>query len=113
MMRIIEDLYAYIDAYPRHLLLPHRLMAYPASVLTGFHQRSISHVEGPYDWFDMQCCLRRQHCTDRHDWQKVSNESVPVLKVFGLQVPLGNSNFHAETYRYCTLRNSSHMQTCP
>jgi hypothetical protein len=34
LMRPIEDLYGYLDAYPRHLVVPHRLMAYPASVRT-------------------------------------------------------------------------------
>ena len=29
MMRIPFEIYSYIDMYPRHLMLPHRLMAYP------------------------------------------------------------------------------------
>jgi hypothetical protein len=112
MMRNPDDLYAYLDLNPRHLILPHRLMAYPESVLMAFHHREVSeHL--PMDWFDMQCCLPRQHCTERNDWRKVSNDSVSILKIFGLQVPLGNSNFHAETYRYCSLKNSTEQAPCP
>ena len=28
---------------------------------------------------------------------------MPILSVFGLQVALGNANFHKETYRACVL----------
>lgn len=146
MMRVPDDLYAYLDLNRRHLMVPHRLMAYPSTVLKYFHKRTVdepavasvedvkeaaeeqgttfSHVadgvlrgttdpRGPTDWMDMQCCLPRQHCTDRKGWVKVSNTSVPVVEIFGLQVPLGNSNFHAELYRACTLRDSTNQHECP
>lgn len=113
MMRTPDDIYAYVDFHPRHMMLPHRLMAYPASVLQHYHHRQLRR-DAPNDWMDMQCCLTRQYCEDRHDWQKVSNASaVSVVQVYGLQVPLGNSNFHSETYRSCPLRESHNMHTCP
>lgn len=146
MMRIPDDIYAYLDLNRRHLMIPHRLMAYPVSVLKYFHKRTVDvsdfpssteasststttvmtppriedgvltstfHPRSPYDWMDMQCCLPRQHCTERNDWRKVSNTSVPVVNIFGLQVPLGNSNFHSEMYRACVLRESTNHHECP
>lgn len=32
MMRPVEEMYEYLQQYPRHLITPHRLMAYPLSV---------------------------------------------------------------------------------
>ncbi len=52
----------------------------------------------------MSCCLPRQNCWDRNDWLSVKETAVPVLNLFGLHTPLGNSNFHAELYRHCELR---------
>ncbi len=114
MMRIPDEVYAYIDKYPRHLAVPHRLMAYPAPILTLHHHRPPS-SSGPFDWLDMHCCLPRQHCTERKNWMHVSNASaLSLLNIYGIQVPLGNSNFHAETYRACALTNSSGTNfTCP
>jgi hypothetical protein len=107
MMRIPDDVYRYLDAHPRHLMIPHRLMAYPKPILTLHHKRPVS-LAGPFDWMDLSCCVPRQKCTDRKDWVHVSNaSSLPVLNIYGIQVPLGNSNFHAETYRACRLSNSS------
>ncbi|RYH05962.1 hypothetical protein EON65_43465 [archaeon] len=81
-------------------------------MVTAFHNRSLT--PAPPSWEDLQCCIPRQHCTERHDWQHVSNASaVPILSLYGIPVPLGNSNFHAETYRYCTLATSTDLHVCP
>lgn len=32
MNRVPEDQYDYLDQHPRHVMIPHRLMAYPADV---------------------------------------------------------------------------------
>jgi len=32
MNRRPEDQYEYLDAHPRHVMIPHRLMAYPSDV---------------------------------------------------------------------------------
>jgi hypothetical protein len=32
MMRTPDLLYQYVDDHPRHLIIPHRLMAYPVTV---------------------------------------------------------------------------------
>eukprot|EP01034_Spumella_vulgaris_P026815 gene26815-33456_t len=63
MMRIPDDIYSYLDKHPRHLMIPHRLMAYPKPILTLHHKRPVSR-SGPFDWMDLSCCLARQKCTD-------------------------------------------------
>lgn len=40
MMRPVEEMYAYLNQHPRHLMVPHRLMTYPASVSRLFHSLS-------------------------------------------------------------------------
>lgn len=114
MMRLPDAIYSYLDKYPRHLMVPHRLMAYPSAILALHHKRAASR-SGPADWMDMQCCLPRQHCTERKEWVHVSNAShLPLLNIYGIQVPLGNSNFHAETYRACNLTASGVQgHVCP
>lgn len=102
MMRIPDQAYEYLDHFPRHLVVPHRLMAYPAVVVKHFHKREIS-CDPPLGWMDKKCLLPLQYCTDRKEWVHVSNETVPILNVYGIQVPLGNSDFHKEFYRACRL----------
>ena len=36
MNRRPEDQYDYLDAHPRHVMIPHRLMAYPPDVSTNY-----------------------------------------------------------------------------
>lgn len=116
MMRIPVDIYSYLDKYPRHLMVPHRLMAYPSSIITLHHKRTPSN-SSPFQWMDMTCCLPRQHCTERKNWVHFSDaKNLSLLNIYGIQVPLGNANFHAETYRACTLRTKSGNESeniCP
>jgi hypothetical protein len=60
-------------------------------------------VSKPLDWIDMKCLLPYQHCTDRKQWIHVSNDSLPILNIYGIQIPLGNSDFHKESFRACHL----------
>ena len=121
MMRPLDELYTHLETYKRRLLVPHRLMPYPEAVLLHFHKRDILQpmptqaVKGfrPQDWKTMNCCMRRQNCWDRLEWIKVSNYTVPVVSVYGIVTPLGNSNFHAEDYRYCTLYQRGGVNICP
>lgn len=151
VMRAHDDLYDHLDAYPRRLLVPHRLIPYPEPILTHFHKRrtnssglvgmerlgqagagagaqpSPSHeyaanaqasaVAGnshPLAFYQQNCCTRRQNCHGkRDDWIHVRNSSVAVVNMFGLLVPLGNNNFHAETYRACALDVAGGVEVCP
>jgi hypothetical protein len=121
MMRPLDEIYRHLEMYKRRLLVPHRLMPYPEPVLSMFHKRNVNAKMasqavkgyGPEDWEKMNCCLRRQNCWDRNEWIKVSNSTVPVVSVHGIITPLGNSNFHAETYRYCQLRAEGGQNICP
>jgi hypothetical protein len=65
------------------------------------------------DWVDMNCCLPRQNCVDRKGWLNFKDEKVPILNVFGLQVALGNVNFHLESYRQCDLNVLGGLDFCP
>jgi len=112
MMRIHEDIYAHLKAYPRRLIIPHRLSPYPDPILTVFHERNVSN-NPPMSWFDMSCCIPRTNCLDRKSWIHVKDYRVPIINIFGLQVPLGNINFHEEKLRHCSLNPYSSNVTCP
>eukprot|EP01038_Epipyxis_sp_PR26KG_P010863 gene10863-14580_t len=112
MLRSPSYVYDYLKKYPRHLMIPHRLMAYPEPVLTIFHKRSLNDYN-PFDWFDFQCCMPLQNCVERNYWVHVKNSSVPIINIYGIQVPLGNSNFHTETFRACRLHeDDGHENVC-
>ena len=113
VMRSHADLYAHLEAYPRRLLVPHRLIPYPEPILQHYHKRNNS-AFGPLDFLQQNCCTRRQNCHGkRDDWLHVRNASVAVANLYGLQVPLGNNNFHAETYRPCVLDPFGATEVCP
>ena len=142
MMRIPEVLYKHMDKYPRRMLLPHRLMPYPQRVLNNVHGRSIPEIKPNEwnSWNERSCCLQRDACQGRKAfihigksgngglrgaWEKKRNkpsphgdgvggsaEKVSVQDIYGLQVPLGNTNFFAETYRSCTMYDQK-VDVCP
>lgn len=113
IMRIHDDLFQHIDTYPRRLLVPHRLIPYPEPVLHHFHQRNSSQF-GPLDFLQQSCCTPRQNCDGkRSTWQHVKNKNVVVANLFGLQTPLGNNNFHSETYNACVLDPTGATEICP
>lgn len=115
LLRRHAEFYEHLRQFPRQMIIPHRLIPYPLDVLKYRHKREPSNASnGPYDWMDMTCCMPRQNCRERKDWMHVGNTSVPAVNIYGLEVPLGNNDFHAERYRACTLSESSspHMY-CP
>lgn len=61
----------------------------------------------------MQCCLPRQHCTERKLWKHMADPAVPVLNIFGIQTALGNADFHKESYRTCALTPVPTLDYCP
>ena len=84
-MRNSHILYDHVDRYPRRMLLPHRLMAYPEIVLSHVHKRKLisakksqvnlfdssdsSHGSSQNSidesWRESNCCLTKQNCVDR------------------------------------------------
>lgn len=60
--------------------------------------------EPPFSWLEKKCLLPLQYCEERKAWVHVSNTSVEVLNIYGIQVPLGNSDFHRESYRACEMQ---------
>lgn len=77
-----------------------------------FHKRQLN-ANAPYDWMDMQCCLPRQHCTERKKWLHMSDPGVKILNIFGIQTALGNADFHRESYRTCELHAMGDLAYCP
>jgi len=124
LLRILRELYSHLKLYPRRMLLPHRLMPYPDYII-DYHKREpllhIGEIDKETDeslfyeeWKKDSCCLPRQNCIERGTWQHVTNTSVPITKIYGVPVPLGNSHFRIETYRGCTLRQGAdHEDICP
>ena len=107
VMRNHEIYYDYIDKNPRQLVVPHRLMPYPPEIIKGFHGRDMNTNYSRHTWEDVKCCMPRQNCQwDRDSWHHVKSPMVPLVQIFDLQVPLGNSNFLKETYRICDLNEN-------
>jgi hypothetical protein len=64
-------------------------------------------------WTNVSCCLERQNClSKRKEWRPVADPNVSMVHAYGLIVPLGNSNFLAEQYRYCKLM-PERVDVCP
>lgn len=119
LSRITSRLFDYIDMFPRRMLLPHRLMPYPEIVLSAVHQRRVDrNSSSNLDASSLSCCLPRQNCISRAEWIYVDNENLPVVNIYGLQVPLGNCHFKIERYRHCIIKNratdkNSEFGSCP
>lgn len=113
MVRDWVALYGHLQHYRRRMVVPHRLMPYPEEVLHTAHHKPTSTMVNPTARSDTdisndtmlqyKCCMPRQNCVERKTWVPLRHNSVPVLRVHGLAVPLGNSNFHLETYRPCSM----------
>jgi hypothetical protein len=115
LMRIPDILFQHLDAYPNRVLTPHRLWPYPKIVLDIRWKRSgITELEFQEDrWMNISCCMPRQNCNERKSWISIKNHSVPVLNIYGLDVALGNANFHRELYRSCKLYTNQRLPYCP
>ena len=74
--------------------------------------RSLSAV-GPWQWQRMSCCMPRQNCKNRDSWVSARDVTLRFLNMFGLQVALGNCNFHLETFRTCKLYPDGILPFCP
>eukprot|EP01032_Pedospumella_encystans_P009104 gene9104-10749_t len=100
--RELPMMYAHLKTYPGHMLIPHRLMPYSNRVMAEAHNRDLSTaIDGA--WAQQSCCMPRQNCQERKSWLPVGDTKVPFINYYGLYVPLGNVNFLAESYRYCSL----------
>eukprot|EP00602_Paraphysomonas_sp_CaronLab_P006918 CAMPEP_0185022548 /NCGR_PEP_ID=MMETSP1103-20130426/5253_1 /TAXON_ID=36769 /ORGANISM="Paraphysomonas bandaiensis, Strain Caron Lab Isolate" /LENGTH=360 /DNA_ID=CAMNT_0027554659 /DNA_START=65 /DNA_END=1143 /DNA_ORIENTATION=- len=100
LMRRPQDLFDILHRFPRYVLLPHRLVTYPKSVMKGVVRRPVVSVSDPsMDWVNMSCCLPRQNCQSRVDWVGIKSNNVSVLPMFNLNVALGNANFILERFR--------------
>jgi hypothetical protein len=105
LLRRAAELYRHLQAHPRRMFIPHRLMPYPTQVLDlAFHRQPDPRAtaEG-HGWESIHCCMPRQNCVNRNHWVPLANSSVPIVTVFGLHVPLGNANFLKENYRACRI----------
>jgi len=111
MMRHHDIIYGHLHKYPRRVLVPHRLIPYPEQAV-AIHKREISKV-GDNDWTGMNCCMPRQNCVTRSTWVNAKSMALSFLNIFGLQVALGNCNFHSELFRACTLYPKGGVEICP
>lgn len=58
----------------------------------------------PLAWSTLKCIMPLQFCSvDRKSWIPLKNESVSLLNIYGLQVPLGNCDYFSQSYRPCKL----------
>jgi len=113
VMRIPQEIFAYLDNFPFRLVVPHRLMPYPQTIANYYNKTVYGNSDSDiHRWKDFSCCLPRQNCDDkRKSWVHVNYSSIALLSVHGLAVPLGNTNFHIESYRGCKMMNYTHI--CP
>ncbi len=82
-----------------------------------------------FAWQEHSCCFKWHQCEHRRDWvnidvrfpfeRKYEGASlngklgpVPLVKIYGLNVALGNGNFHTESYRSCNF-SSTIVDICP
>lgn len=101
--RELPLMFDHLKKHPGHMLLPHRLMPYSKMALTAAHaRRDVLNIR-ENAWMQQSCCLPRQNCQERKTWKPLKDAAVPIVSYYGLYIPLGNVNFLAEEYRYCTL----------
>lgn len=111
IIRELALLYRHLKQFPRHMLLPHRLMPYSQPAMVKGHTRKDVPSIKTNAWMNQSCCMPRQNCVERKTWKPLSDVSVPVVSYYGLLVPLGNVNFLTESYRYCKL--GGYVDYCP
>lgn len=66
-----------------------------------------------YDYDYISCCMPRQNCKVREGWLPVRSPDVPVINIYGLYTPLGNSNFLDERYHTCQIFPDRRVDVCP
>jgi len=129
-----SEIYPLLNAYPRRVLVPHRLIpfaheilkskfninvaagpkfsSYKGNTTTGTEKASTAGVQRE----DYQCCLERQNCESRgrNHWYGLGHPKLKYVEVDGLMVAMGNSNFRAGTFRPCALGYwGGYMSVCP
>lgn len=115
LLREARQMINILRMYPRYVLVPHRLMPYPETIVKRVLQRSpVYSADRFHGWTNISCCLERQNCMDgrRKTWQPVKSPNVSVVYAAGFNVPLGNSNFLKEQYHYCQMMPTRTMY-CP
>lgn len=114
LMRKSAEMFKILKMHPRYVIIPHRLMPYPETILTKkLHKTWANQGLDPYhSWYNMSCCLPRQNCRNRKGWKSIKSDEVPVVSAYNLLTPLGNTNFLDEVYRHCSLMESR-VDVCP
>lgn len=111
MMRQHEAIFSHLVKYPRRVLVPHRLIPYPSFILKNYkREKDASSLTA---WEGLNCCMPRQNCVTRSTWVSPMDKALSFLQIFGLQVALGNCNFHAESFRACKLYPNGGIEVCP
>ena len=141
VMRNAAALYAILKSFPRYIIIPHRLIPSPPAVSslpppsppppppdpprfpppwcvsqvvkTRLQRGLIRTLDHFHGWRNMSCCMDRQNCHTRADWVPLRNSRVPLLSLYGLITPLGNSNFLDEIYHTCTMTTTERLEFCP
>ena len=111
VVREQEQLFAYLDAHPKNVLLPHRLIPYSDEVLgqelhsSGIEKqlpRLLPH-ESKSLW---RCCLPMSSCSGNLTAlmplkRAMKSSTVPMLNIAGLSVVMGTANFLYSKFRFC------------
>eukprot|EP00603_Paraphysomonas_imperforata_P007358 CAMPEP_0114422952 /NCGR_PEP_ID=MMETSP0103-20121206/5885_1 /TAXON_ID=37642 ORGANISM="Paraphysomonas imperforata, Strain PA2" /NCGR_SAMPLE_ID=MMETSP0103 /ASSEMBLY_ACC=CAM_ASM_000201 /LENGTH=371 /DNA_ID=CAMNT_0001591573 /DNA_START=88 /DNA_END=1203 /DNA_ORIENTATION=+ len=114
LMRKSAEMFQILKNHPRYIIIPHRLMPYPETIVKKKLHKNWANdgQDVDHSWYNMSCCLPRQNCKNRKGWTSVKSESVPIVSAYGLLTPLGNTNFLDEVYRFCTMMESR-VDVCP
>lgn len=89
------------------------------------------------DYMNLTCCMARTNCRNRNSWMQIrsgkhrghhskphasvnisglsrsDHKTVHFSNILGLQVALGNVNFHEEEIDACHPLLESHLEVCP
>ena len=128
-----DELYALLQAFPRGVLTPHRLIPYAQELLKTHYGIDRASDDDVYKDFvhsaadRTSCCLPRQNCRgDRSNWLPLTpkkgsskganndNDNVPFVNIHGLMVAMGNANFRRGMFRPCALYpDADNSGVCP
>ena len=84
-------------------------------LLRKYHRFDGPSGETVHSWTNMTCCMPRQNCIERNSWIRAhtNDQRLKFAEILGLQVALGNANFHEESFRACTDLSLNHIEICP
>jgi len=114
LLRQAKAMLNVLKMYPRYVLVPHRLMPYPETIVKKVIHRAPVHTDDNFfGWYEKSCCLERQNCFGKRlNWRSVKDKNVSLIHAAGFNVPLGNANFLKEEYHYCTMMPEK-VESCP